>query len=65
MEKERACRYFLWCVATTLVKDLDRYMDMMQQWGVAGLKVDFFDRDDQLAMQWFEQIAGSGCRAES
>lgn len=55
--KERNVGLFLWCVAHTLVSDTDRYMRMFSEWGVAGLKVDFFDRDDQLAMQWYEQLA--------
>lgn len=48
---------FLWCVAHTLVSDPDRYMRLLSKWGVAGLKVDFFDRDDQIAMQWYEELA--------
>lgn len=48
---------FLWCVAHTLVSDPDRYMRLLSEWGVAGLKVDFFDRDDQIAMQWYEELA--------
>lgn len=48
---------FLWCVAATLVKDADRYLGLMEQWGAVGIKVDFFDRDDQEAIRWFELIA--------
>lgn len=48
---------FLWCVATTLMKDLDKSLGFIQSTGAVGIKVDFFDRDDQLAMQWMEQIA--------
>lgn len=55
--RQRNVGVFLWCVAATLVEDADRYMQMFAQWGVAGLKVDFFDRDDQLAMQWYEELA--------
>ncbi|HTJ53067.1 MAG TPA: glycoside hydrolase family 97 protein [Cyclobacteriaceae bacterium] len=55
--KSKNVNIFLWCVATTLIADLDRYMDLFQQWGAAGLKVDFIDRDDQLAIAWFEKIA--------
>jgi alpha-glucosidase len=55
--KSKNVGVFLWCVAPTLVKDADRYMKMMADWGVKGIKVDFFDRDDQLAMNWYELIA--------
>lgn len=60
--KKKNVDIFLWCVAHTLISDLDRYMAMFEEWGVAGLKVDFFDRDDQLAMKWYEQIAETAAR---
>jgi alpha-glucosidase len=55
--KDKQVGVFLWCVASTIMKDLDRSLDFIQSLGAAGIKVDFFDRDDQLAMQWMEQIA--------
>lgn len=55
--KQNGVGIFLWCVAPTLVGDTDRYMRLLSEWGVAGLKVDFFDRDDQIAMQWYEELA--------
>jgi len=53
---------FLWCVGTTLLKDLDKNLDFLQAIGAAGIKVDFFDRDDQLAIQWFEKIAKAAAK---
>ncbi len=47
----------LWCVSYTLDRQLERAMDQFKQWGVAGIKVDFFDREDQLANQMYERIA--------
>ncbi|HCZ34517.1 MAG TPA: hypothetical protein DHV26_01160 [Cytophagales bacterium] len=60
--KEKNVDIFLWCVATTLMNDLDRYMAMFNEWGVVGLKVDFFDRDDQEAITWFEKIAATAAK---
>jgi len=60
--KSKNVGLFLWCVATTLVKDLDKNMALFEQWGAAGLKVDFIDRDDQLAIRWFEEIADAAAR---
>lgn len=54
---EKGVGVFLWCVAATILKDLDKSLDFIQSLGAVGIKVDFFDRDDQLAMQWMEQIA--------
>jgi alpha-glucosidase len=53
---------FLWCVATALMKDLDGNMDYLQSLGAKGIKVDFIDRDDQLAIQWFEIIASAAAK---
>lgn len=55
--KEKKVGIFLWCVATTLQKNMDKYLATMENWGVAGIKVDFFDRDDQQAIQQMEEIA--------
>ncbi len=55
--KSKQVGVFVWCVATTLLKDLEGQLDFLASLGVAGIKVDFFDRDDQLAIQWFELIA--------
>jgi alpha-glucosidase len=30
---------------------------MYAQWGIAGLKIDFIDRDDQWAVKWYEDVA--------
>ncbi len=48
---------FLWCVAATLLKDLNANLDFIRDLGAAGIKVDFFDRDDQEAIAWMEKIA--------
>lgn len=53
---------FLWCVASTLMKDLEGQLDFLQSIGAAGIKVDFIDRDDQLAIRWFEQIARAAAK---
>lgn len=55
--KSKNVGLFLWCVAHTLVVNIDKYMQTLADWGVAGIKVDFFDRDDQEAMNWYELIA--------
>lgn len=49
---------FLWCTAMALTDDkIDKYLELMHNWGAVGIKVDFFDRDDQLAMDWYENVA--------
>ena len=63
--KSKNVDVFLWCVAMALTEEtVDKYMSMMHEWGAVGLKVDFFDRDDQLTMDWYEMIAGKAAKYE-
>lgn len=55
--REKNVNVFLWCVATTLLHNLSENMAYIKNIGAAGLKVDFFDRNDQEAINWYEQIA--------
>ena len=54
---EKQVGVFLWCVATSLLSDLENNLAYLKQLGAVGIKVDFFDRDDQEAVQWMEKIA--------
>lgn len=60
--KEKNVGVFLWCVASSILKDLDKSLDFIQSTGAAGVKVDFFDRDDQQALQWMEKIAQAAAK---
>lgn len=60
--KDKKVGVFLWCVASTIIKDVDKSLDFIQSLGAVGIKVDFFDRDDQQAMQWMEQIAKAAAK---
>ncbi len=60
--KEKNKRFFMWCIAKTLYRDLEKNMTTFENWGVAGLKVDFFERDDQLGEQDYHRIAESAAR---
>jgi len=55
--KEKGVRVILWCPSFTLNRQLDKVLDLFASWGVAGVKVDFFDRWDQLADQMYKNIA--------
>lgn len=60
--KEKNVDLFLWCVMTTLRKDLNGYLKQLSEWGVVGIKVDFIDRDDQEAIRWFEEVAAAAAK---
>src|SRR5260221_4414123 len=52
----------VWCNATSLMGSLDHYMETFGKWGLRGIKVDFFDRDDQLIIRQQEQIAAAAAK---
>ncbi|MBZ5856605.1 glycoside hydrolase family 97 protein [Flavihumibacter profundi] len=60
--KEKNKKIILWCVARTLYKNLDENMEMFEKWGVSGLKVDFFERDDQQGINDYIRIADEAAR---
>ncbi len=60
--KQHNKRIFMWCLSKTLCRDLEKNMQMFENWGIAGLKVDFFERDDQLGMRNYQIIAESAAR---
>lgn len=55
--KSKNVGVFLWAVAVPLLNDLDKNLDFIKSLGAAGIKVDFFDRDDQEVAGWMEKIA--------
>jgi alpha-glucosidase len=55
--KEKKVGLFLWCIWHTLDKQLPQAMDQFEKWGIAGLKVDFMDRDDQEVVNFYERLA--------
>jgi len=55
--KEKGVGVWLWMMWNTLDEDMEMYLDTFANWGVAGLKIDFFDRDDQKVAVFTEKIA--------
>lgn len=48
---------FIWTWSNMAVVNPNNWMKRMKEAGVVGLKVDFFDRDDQEAMRWIGEVA--------
>jgi alpha-glucosidase len=57
--KERGVRVWLWFHFNDFIDSAvyKRDFPMYAKWGIAGLKIDFIDRDDQFAVKWYEDIA--------
>lgn len=47
----------LWVVWKTLADQLQPALDQFTRWGVKGIKVDFMQRDDQLLVNFYHQLA--------
>jgi alpha-glucosidase len=60
--KEKNVGVIIWAPHNSLTLDLDRYLDLFQSWGVAGLKIDFIERDDQLAVATHATIAEAAAK---
>ncbi|MEZ4773968.1 MAG: glycoside hydrolase family 97 protein [Bacteroidia bacterium] len=58
--KKKNVKIILWCVWHPLDRQMEAAMDMFQKWGIAGLKVDFIDRDDQIAINFYERLVKAG-----
>lgn len=60
--RENGVGLILWAVWHTIDRQKDEAFKMLQDWGIAGVKVDFIDRDDQLAIEFYEQFAREAAR---
>ncbi len=54
--REKKVGLSLWCVWHTLDKQMIPALDQFQKWGIAVLKVDFMDRDDQQMVNFYERL---------
>lgn len=55
--KERGVKIFLWAMWNTIDNDFIANLDWFQELGIAGLKVDFFDRSDQRMVGFINELA--------
>lgn len=54
---KKGVKVILWCPGHTLYHQLDLAMSLFSQWGAAGVKADFFGREDQTGIRMYEDIA--------
>jgi alpha-glucosidase len=64
--EERGVRLWLWLHWTDVdrpLADVDhaykKAFPLYEQWGIAGVKIDFMDRDDQEMVEWYEKITAA------
>jgi alpha-glucosidase len=55
--KEKKVAIWLWSHWTSVDKYMDQAFPLFEQWGVAGVKIDFMNRDDQQMTAWYRHVA--------
>lgn len=60
--RDRGVGIILWVVWKTLDDQLQPALDQFECWGVAGIKVDFMQRDDQLMVHYYWKIAAEAAK---
>jgi alpha-glucosidase len=60
--EERGVGLILWVVWKALDDRFDEALDRFAAWGIAGIKVDFMQRDDQKMVQYYWKVAEGAAR---
>jgi alpha-glucosidase len=54
--KEKNVRLWLWSHWTSVDKYMDQAFPLFEKWGIAGVKIDFMNRDDQQMVAWYRHV---------
>jgi alpha-glucosidase len=54
--KEKNVRLWLWSHWTSVEKYMDQAFPLFEKWGIAGVKIDFMNRDDQWMVDYFHRV---------
>lgn len=61
--KSKDIRIILWLYWTDVQRsDWDQVCYLYNLWGIAGVKIDFMDRDDQEMVNWYESVLETAAR---
>ena len=55
--KEKKVRLWVWAHWTDIDRQMDEAFSLFEKWGIAGVKIDFMDRDDQWMVNWYRRVA--------
>jgi alpha-glucosidase len=55
--KDKKVRLFLWLYWDTIITEhqMDEAFSLYEKWGIAGLKIDFMNREDQEMIEWYDK----------
>jgi alpha-glucosidase len=54
--KEKNVRIWLWSHWTSVEKYMDQAFPLFEKWGIAGVKIDFMNRDDQWMVDYYHRV---------
>jgi len=54
--KEKNVGLVLWALWNPLYEDIEGILDLYQQWGIKGVKIDFMQRNDQDMVNFYENV---------
>lgn len=57
--KEKNVKLWLWAHWTSVDKYKDQAFPLFEKWGIAGVKIDFMNRNDQWMVEWYRKVAAS------
>jgi len=55
--KSKNVKVWLWAHWTDIDRQMDQAFPLFEKWGVAGVKIDFMDRDDQWMVNFYRRVA--------
>ena len=54
--KDKNVKLWLWAHWTSVDRHIDEAFPLFERWGIAGVKIDFMDRDDQVMVDWYHRV---------
>jgi alpha-glucosidase len=54
--KEKNVRIWLWAHWNDISRQMDEAFPLFEKWGIAGVKIDFMDRDDQWMVNFYRRV---------
>ncbi|MFH5834112.1 glycoside hydrolase family 97 protein [Halalkalibaculum sp. DA384] len=55
--RQKGVGLFLWAAYSTIDPVMEQAFDLFEQWGIAGVKIDFMNRQDQPMIRFYERAA--------
>jgi alpha-glucosidase len=53
----KGVKIWIWCYSESVAEQMQQAFPLFEKWDVAGVKIDFVNRDDQQGIQWYYDVA--------